>query len=73
MIADTPNFERTPHRKNLAEGSSTVLVAALDQKLPNGSYLHDCQKIQPDPRAVDPELAEKLWALSNKLTGESFA
>ncbi|KAH7104401.1 NAD(P)-binding protein [Auriculariales sp. MPI-PUGE-AT-0066] len=73
MIAATPAFEYMPNKKNIAQGASTVLVGALDQKLPNGSYLHDCQVIDADPHAIDPALAKQLWELSNKLTGENFA
>ena len=72
-IATIPNREPQTHQKTLSQGAATILVAALDQKLPNASYLHECQIYLADPRVVDPILAEELWVLSNKLTGENFA
>lgn len=67
--------------KNLEEGCSTTLVAAVDKglSLPDGKsgggvYLEDCQ-VKP-PRAswaCEPDGAHKLWTLSEQLVSESFA
>ena len=35
----------------------------------SGLYLADCKMRQPAPQALDELAAEKLWALSVKLTG----
>lgn len=70
-------------RKNLAAGSSTSLVAALDPKLGKpedkggkenwGAMLSDCQ-IWDDirPLAISSFEAEKLWKVSEELVGEKF-
>lgn len=70
----TPNFEPLDFEKTIAQGCSTSLVAALDPVVPNASYMRNCQ-VADDvaPQAVDKGNAAKLWELSNKLTGESFA
>jgi hypothetical protein len=46
-----------------------------DCSLPDqsGAYLSDCAVSEPlAPYAKDPENAEKLWKLSEKLVGQSF-
>ncbi|KAG2178831.1 hypothetical protein INT43_001677 [Umbelopsis isabellina] len=62
--------------KTLAEGTSTHIVAAFDPSLKshNGSYLFDCQVADEQVKiwAKDDESAEKLWDLSEKLTGSKF-
>lgn len=65
--------------KSIQQGASTTLVAACDPKLSlpesngNGQFLQDCQ-IAPAPGwAVDKEAAEKLWKLSEELTGQNFS
>ncbi|EJD36253.1 NAD(P)-binding protein [Auricularia subglabra TFB-10046 SS5] len=68
----TRDFEAVDFQKNLAQGCSTTLVAALDPAVPNGAYLNDCQVYAPSPESVDLKKAEALWALSDKLVGESF-
>lgn len=61
-------------RKNLEDGCSTTLVAALTpaSASENGSYLADCQVGNPKATTKNTEAAEKLWALSEKLVGERF-
>lgn len=39
----------------------------------NPVYLDDCQQIPPSGYASDPELAEKLWKLSEDIVGQQFA
>jgi NAD(P)-dependent dehydrogenase (short-subunit alcohol dehydrogenase family) len=60
--------------KTLQEGISTMLVASLDPELKGkgGSYIANCQIGEPYEYAVDPENAEKLWSLSEKLVGQKF-
>ena len=68
--------------KSLEAGSSTALVAALDPKLASGvgqtvndcenwgAFLDDCQiSSKCHPLAASSSEAERLWALSEKLTG----
>jgi NAD(P)-dependent dehydrogenase (short-subunit alcohol dehydrogenase family) len=65
--------------KNLEQGSSTTLVAALDPNLPTPSpagdnvYLEDCQLTEPVPWAKGFETWEKLWSLSETLAGGKFS
>ncbi|KAI1377615.1 NAD(P)-binding protein [Hypoxylon crocopeplum] len=64
--------------KNLQQGCSTTIRAALDPDLAKeeGVYMHDTVLItDPNwvkPWATDPELAEKLWKMSEELVGEKF-
>lgn len=37
-----------------------------------GIYLKDCQIEEPAPHAADPEIAERLWHLSEELVGQKF-
>lgn len=67
-----------PGRKTLQQGCATHLVAALDPSLEERPeiYLQDCQ-LTSDPADVypyclDPAGAEKLWELSEKLSGQKF-
>ncbi|KAL1853773.1 hypothetical protein Plec18170_005165 [Paecilomyces lecythidis] len=72
--------------KTLGAGASTSLVAALDPKLAQGvgqsendsenwgCYLEDCQiSGKGHPLAVSSKEAEKLWDISEKLVGQTFA
>ncbi|KAJ5128687.1 hypothetical protein N7448_002404 [Penicillium atrosanguineum] len=72
--------------KTLGAGASTSLVAALDPKLGDGAretkngtehwgvFLADCQiSDSTRPLAVSSQEAEKLWEVSEKLVGQSFA
>lgn len=71
--------------KPFAAGGSTTLVAAVDPKLANGvgqtkdgsenwgTYLDDCQiSGKACPSAISSHEADRLWELSQKLTGEQF-
>ncbi|KAI1458018.1 NAD(P)-binding protein [Annulohypoxylon moriforme] len=71
-------YRRTNPWLTLQQGCATTLRAALDPELVEreGVYLQDCE-LNTDPKwikewATDPELAEKLWALSEELVGEKF-
>lgn len=39
---------------------------------PKGILLHDCQIFDAAPYATDPKIAERLWALSEKLSKQEF-
>ncbi|KAF2122595.1 hypothetical protein BDV96DRAFT_481511 [Lophiotrema nucula] len=60
--------------KNHDQGAATSLVAAFDPALNDvsGVLLHDCQLFDAAPHATNPEFAEKLWALSEKLVKREF-
>ncbi|KAF3065945.1 Retinol dehydrogenase 12 [Daldinia childiae] len=60
--------------KNCDQGASTTLVAALDPALNTrgGLYLADCQFFPSADFAKDPNIAERLWYLSEDLIGEKF-
>lgn len=63
-----------PFWKNHDQGAATTLVAAFDPALntPEGVLLHDCQLFDAAPYASDPKLADRLWALSEKLVKRDF-
>lgn len=57
------------------QGTSTILVAALDPKLAKADgasqvFMADCQVESVEKFANDPEIAERLWQLSEQLTSE---
>ncbi|KAI1134767.1 retinol dehydrogenase 13 [Hypoxylon sp. FL0543] len=60
--------------KNVDQGASTTLVAALDPALnsPGGLYLADCQFFPSADYTKDRDVAERLWHLSEDLIGEKF-
>ncbi|KAF7908082.1 uncharacterized protein EAF01_003837 [Botrytis porri] len=60
--------------KSLEAGTSTTLVAALDPalKVHSGAYLTDCQIAETADYTTNPDYAERLWALSEKLVGQKF-
>jgi NAD(P)-dependent dehydrogenase (short-subunit alcohol dehydrogenase family) len=55
--------------KSVEQGAATTIFAATAPELTEahaGIYLADCNEAQPTPAALDPELAERTWALSEK-------
>ncbi|KAI8626601.1 NAD(P)-binding protein [Xylariaceae sp. FL1651] len=69
MIAKTSKYW-----KNSDEGGSTTLVGCLDPLLDErrGLYLADCQFCPCADHAKDLNIAQRLWNLSEKLTGGQF-
>lgn len=53
------------------QGAQTTIYCAVDKEVEgiSGLYFSDCKQKQPEPQALDELAAEKLWALSVKLTG----
>ena len=53
------------------QGAQTTIYCAVDKEVEgvSGLYFADCKKKQPESQALDELAAEKLWALSIKLTG----
>ncbi|KAH7138977.1 WW domain-containing oxidoreductase [Dendryphion nanum] len=63
--------------KTISQGAATALAAALDPEIvdKNGAYLADCKVEHDNPvaeYAKSLENAERLWQLSERLTGEKF-
>jgi len=60
---------------NTDVGASTSVWAATSTELEGigGVYLADCSVTAAMPYAVDPEAAARLWELSERLVGETFA
>lgn len=73
--------------KTLAQGAATTIVAAFDPALRGGEYLDDCgvapvvgpardmaelAKGGVAQHALGEEDAERLWALSEEMVGETF-
>jgi len=55
----------------LDQGTSTILVAALDPALgkpQKGVYMSQCQIADAAPYTHDLDVANRLWELSEKLT-----
>jgi NAD(P)-dependent dehydrogenase (short-subunit alcohol dehydrogenase family) len=71
-------------RKRMAVGAATIVWALVHPDLDGtgGRFLEDCtfSEVNPDPRlpngvmpwALDEDHAEEVWALSERLVGESF-
>ncbi|KAJ7084513.1 hypothetical protein B0H15DRAFT_848014 [Mycena belliarum] len=71
-----PNTEKYEW-KTVAQGAATTVAAAFDPRVEDkpGSYLSDCVEANKDvaPHSSDPANAEKLWALTEELIGETFS
>ncbi|CAK5267266.1 unnamed protein product [Mycena citricolor] len=71
----TPNHEAVPW-KSIPAGAATTVTAAFDPRLESvpGAYLEDCvaanEKIAP--HAADPDVAAKLWEITEGLVGVKF-
>lgn len=70
FTSSIPNY----HIKDLEEGCSSTLVAALDPGLEqNDIFLADCQFADwSPPYCTDSKKAEQLWTLSEQLVGQTF-
>jgi hypothetical protein len=57
------------------EGAETVIFLAADPTVDesNEVYWKDCQPTRPSRRARRPDEAARLWALSERLCGVSWA
>ncbi|CAK5267268.1 unnamed protein product [Mycena citricolor] len=71
----TPNHEAAPW-KSIPAGAATTVTAAFDPRLESvpGAYLDDCvvanEKIAA--HAADPDVAAKLWEITEGLVGVKF-
>ncbi|KAJ7342460.1 hypothetical protein DFH08DRAFT_239688 [Mycena albidolilacea] len=70
-----PNREKFEW-KTIAQGAATTVVAAFDPRLNDkpGAYLNDGAVATESvaPHSSDPVVAEKLWAVTEKIIGEDF-
>ncbi|GAV03477.1 hypothetical protein RvY_13896-2 [Ramazzottius varieornatus] len=60
--------------KSARAGAQTTLYVALSPDLEgvSGKYFSNCQEAAPSDRALDEEMARRLWAVSEKWTGWSM-
>ena len=79
MVLAMPFFSFMIHKPEKAAQPS--LMAALDESVTGGDYFGPTgyremkgkpDKVKPEPHAFDEEVAEKLWEVSEELTGKSF-
>ncbi|KAL8292400.1 hypothetical protein RQP46_001012 [Phenoliferia psychrophenolica] len=72
----TPIDNPAMKRKSIGQGAATTIVAAFDPSIAASSvaYLTDCaiHNDQAQPYALDKENAARLWALSEKMIGQTF-
>ncbi|KAI2603693.1 NAD(P)-binding protein [Hypoxylon sp. NC1633] len=63
-----------PRSKTFTQIAATSLIAALDPDIPEKSpaYLANSQIREPEEHAKNPDDADKLWELSEKLVGQKF-
>jgi len=63
-----------PEFKTIEQGAATSVFAAVSPSLEGvgGRYLDNADFGEPTAWATDPAAAERLWALSESLVGESF-
>lgn len=71
------NFTDIIPRKTFAQGTATIVVAALDPRIEgsSGAYLADCKVEHGDvwaEHAKGDADAERLWELSERLVGQKF-
>ena len=61
--------------KTPEQGAATSIHLASAPELEgvNGRYFADKTEKQPKPHASDPALAQKLWTISETLTGFRYA
>lgn len=84
MVTDYSESHGSPV-KSIAQGAATQVWAAVAPELTNvtGKFLEDCQIAKADdspdsasgvkPAALDPDSAERLWTISEKIVGQRFA
>jgi len=69
--ADGPSVEM----KHVDTGAATQVWAATGDGIPGGGYLADCAVVDErhmGAHALDDEVGERLWQLSEELVGERF-
>lgn len=63
-----------PAFKSVPQGAATSVFAAVDPSMEGvgGRYLEDAGFGDPAPWSIDADAAERLWAMSEELVGETF-
>lgn len=84
MVTDYSETHGSPV-KSIEQGAATQVWAAVSPDLAGvtGKFLEDCQIARIDsspmsasgvaPEALDPESAERLWTVTEKIVGQSFS
>jgi NAD(P)-dependent dehydrogenase (short-subunit alcohol dehydrogenase family) len=64
----------TQYNKNIAQGSSTSILCALDPDIIPAEHYDDCDvaKVMIHDKACDEELAKKLWTFSEELVASKI-
>ncbi|KKO97383.1 retinol dehydrogenase 13 [Trichoderma harzianum] len=72
---NAPAGGNAPALKSLDQGAATSIFAAFDPSLHAESsiYLEDCHNGIAEAYASDPDLAAKLWKLSESIVGQNFS
>ncbi|KAL5095291.1 hypothetical protein Trisim1_000068 [Trichoderma cf. simile WF8] len=72
---NAPAGGNAPALKSVDQGAATSIFAAFDPSLNAESsiYLEDCHNGIAEAYASDPDLAAKLWKLSESIVGQSFS
>jgi NAD(P)-dependent dehydrogenase (short-subunit alcohol dehydrogenase family) len=72
FVADTLGWV---FMKDVPEGAATSTYVAASPLVEgmSGYYFADCNPVVPDPRMEDPELAARLWEVSEEMTGVRVA
>ena len=76
MVESAPGGGGLPSFKSIPAGAATTVWAATAPELAErgGTYLADCAiSSEHAGWATDVDAAQRLWALSEHLVGESFA
>ncbi|KAJ7081113.1 hypothetical protein B0H15DRAFT_855091 [Mycena belliarum] len=72
-----PSTQWIPVWKTIPQGAATTVTAAFDPRLNDkpGAYLDDSKEANHKlaSHISEPEIAEKLWAVSEEVVGEKFA
>ena len=61
--------------KSVEAGAATQTYVATAPALAghSGYYFADCNPVMPDPRMLDADQAEQLWAVSEEIAGQYLA
>ena len=73
---DARDLSKMPGFKTIPQGAATSVWAATAPQLEGrgGGYLADVtEATKPKAWALDPAAAQRLWAMSEKMVGETFA
>jgi len=58
--------------KTIPQGAATSIYAATAPNIQSGAYLEDCAQKEPKPKALDDEMARKLWEKTEELVEQAI-